>query len=294
MIALIVSYLVIAYLLIPRVLFRRAADLGVRLKFQRTRAEEIQFAILIALFPLAAATLTAIFCSGWPSHSAVCAYRILFASSYSEEVFRRDMPGFWWSLRYTAVRQSKFLLLFYALVVAEALIFAWFAQRYGSYRKYRWYEWLASKLLLRGVNEWYMLLTSFNFPPIPAREVVADILTQEDHLYKGTVALFFTDTDGDLSGLFLAKPQRFDRVGYLRAKARSEDTAPAPFWKQIPGENLYVPRSKILSLNLSYPPVEGAVAAAAIEAAAATRELAESGIELKVELEQADEPEAKA
>jgi hypothetical protein len=89
--------------------------------------------------------------------------------------------------------------------------------------------------------------------------------------------------DGELSGILLAKPLRFDRAGYLRAKKKDEKTSPAEFWKDIPGENLYLPRSKIISLNVSYPPIEKqAETPAAIEAEAATKELADSGIELQV------------
>ncbi|HEX4210464.1 MAG TPA: hypothetical protein VHY56_08730, partial [Candidatus Binataceae bacterium] len=52
------------------------------------------------------------------------------------------------------------------------------------------------------------------------------------------------------------------------------------FWKDIPGQALYVPREKILTLNLRYPTVGTAEDAAL----SATKELQDSGIELKVEI----------
>ena len=129
------------------------------------------------------------------------------------------------------------------------------------------------------------MLTTVNFPPKPARSVAADLLTAEDHLYQGIIGDYFLDPDGELSGILLTVPRRFDRTGYLAAKEKNPSTTASQFWKEIPGYNLYLPRDKILSLNLRYPlkEAEAAKTPASANAAAATLELAEAGLTLRIE-----------
>jgi hypothetical protein len=226
---------------------------------------------------------------GRPSSKIVDDCKDVFAASYSEAAFNRAPAKFWGSMSRVLLGQAKFLFeLYYPLVLLEASLFVLLVRQYGNWRaKSRPYEWFVQQMLLRGVNEWYLLLTVANFPSRPARKVAADVLTSEDHLYEGDVAAYFTDSEGGLSGLSLVNPRRFDRPGYLRAKEREITTGATTeaktFWKEIPGQALYIPREKILSINLRYPvePIE--------DAENATRELRDSGIRLKVEID-VDQP----
>jgi len=118
--------------------------------------------------------------------------------------------------------------------------------------------------------------------------VAVDVLTAEDHLYQGFVGDYFLGTDGELSGLLLSRPRRFDRLGYLASKTGDRSTKAEAFWKEIPGENLYLPRDKILSLNLRYPLEDESAAGTA---AAATEQLGHEGLQLLVEpVDDADLP----
>jgi hypothetical protein len=83
------------------------------------------------------------------------------------------------------------------------------------------------------VNEWHVLLTHFNFPSKPKRTVVADLLTQENHLYQGDIADYFTNSDGALSGVVLENPRRFDRPGYSNAKDKGGAIDVEDYWKDI-------------------------------------------------------------
>ena len=116
--------------------------------------------------------------------------------------------------------------------------------------------------------------------------VAVDVLTAEDHLYDGYVGDYFLDTNGELSGLLLTEPRRFDRQGYLEAK-RNDSTANAvSFWRTIPGRNMYVPRDKILNMNLRYPKPDETGKTLAERA---NRQLAQAGLQL--ELVPEDSPE---
>jgi hypothetical protein len=52
----------------------------------------------------------------------------------------------------------------------------------------------------------------------------------------------------------LAKPRRFDRPGYLRAKEKDPGTKSEGFWKDIPTSTFLVMASEISTMNLRYLP----------------------------------------
>ena len=108
------------------------------------------------------------------------------------------------------------------------------------------------KALLPRISEWHVLLTNFASPKHPARIVVADVLTTDDHLYHGRVENYYLDQDAKLTGILLAEVFRFDRQGYLRASQKGPVTDRQPFWKRIPGKNVYVFADRITNLNLNY------------------------------------------
>lgn len=83
---------------------------------------------------------------------------------------------------------------------------------------------------------------------------MVDVLTSDDHLYRGEIGDYFLDTEGKLSGIFLVETYRFDRQGYLRAKSAGRTGLSGDYWKKIPGAKLYLFADKITSLNISYEP----------------------------------------
>jgi hypothetical protein len=291
MIALLVSYLLLSYLLVPRLIFRFVGAPFLPFKFQRTRTEEISFAVGIAFIPLVAA----VYICGRPSASIVKLCEEIFAASYSEPMFGHDPDKFWRAIWIVWPRQMDFLAAYYSYVFGEACVFVFLIRQYGAWRKScRLYEWFAQEVLLRGINEWYLLLTVANFPPIPKLKVVVDVLTAEDHLYQGEVAEYFVDSEGGLSGLYLENPVRFSRSEYLRTKADNASPDARSFWRELAGGSLYIPASKILNLNVRYPAIEPMPSGTA-EVKQVIEELAKMGMKLGPETEHsADEPgEAK-
>jgi len=124
-----------------------------------------------------------------------------------------------------------------------------------------------------------MLLTQFNFPKAPKRQVWADILS-DDVLYRGTVAQFFLDQSGALTGVVLDVPKRFDRIEYKRVQeARSYSTKPDNYWRPIPSGAFYIPKEKIVNFNITY--VEERPVDTTREA---SRELQDEGFDFEVRI----------
>jgi hypothetical protein len=269
MIGLLATYYVVAYLLIPSGLFRVLYSLILpsRIRFQRTRAEEFTFAAMASVLPffLALGLVWTVASRPFPVSGDSAAdrrdeYRLVIGTAISDKALADGSKTlmFWHALNKVIRRQARFLFWYYLLVLLESRIFAWFTRNYGKWsttlkgRRGKVYSLLANKVLLPTVSQWHVLLTTFSYPSEPKREVWVDVLSTVDILYTGHVVSFFLDKDGELSGIFLEHPRRFDRKGYLddaqHGKQREKDT----YWKKIPSNNLYIPNEKIVNLNVRY------------------------------------------
>jgi len=134
MVALIVSYFLLAYFFAPRAIFRSAAAVTLPLKFQRSRTEEITFAFWISIIPLTAALFVSFALRARPLAGAWFYYEEVFSSSYSEKIFDKNPTYFWIAVRHLVPTQFKFLVLYYALVLIEAIGFVLMIQRYGNWK----------------------------------------------------------------------------------------------------------------------------------------------------------------
>jgi hypothetical protein len=289
--ALIASYVLVAFFFVPAALFRWQPR-SILQKIQRTRTEEITFAVTASVIPLVLSFICLDLFSHWnvlPGNWTD--YREIFAASYSDEFFRATQDKFWASLGRVSCGQIRLLLLLWPLALLEGYIFLVLVRNYG-----RWHDLPSPNLLMKwrlrfvkwlldGVSKWHVLLTPFNFVP-DEHTVAADLLTVEDHLYQGHVRDYFLDKDGELSGILLDKPRRFDRRGFVAAKEKDPNTSVESFWREIPtgtfDGNLYLPADKMLSMNVRYPFTEYG---AAKVAASATEELADMRVPLRVEPE---------
>jgi hypothetical protein len=270
MIGFFATYFVVAFLLIPSGLFRSCYSLFLPsiIKFQRTRFEEFTFAILAAILPFSLAlALSWTICVqpfGVPGKSSTerrQAYRTVIAVAINdkalEEVGQRS--AYWSAANQVIRRQARLLFWYYLLVLLEAYVYARLSANYGLWRatlkgwQRRLYLSIADKILLPSVSEWHLLLTPFYYAPEPQRQVWVDVLTTLDVLYKGHVNTYSLNKEGELSGIVLESPRRFDRVTQLRDR---EHGASKPdmtsYWRDIPSNNLYIPSDKITNLNVRY------------------------------------------
>lgn len=264
MIALIASAGLVFYLLVPGILFKGLFSLFIPLdKFHRTRSEELTFGAFASLLPLAL-TFLVILSAGWFGNhpfffhdSATLRssdYQIVFSSLYSENYFSQHQQEFWSAVPRITCRQTRILVWLYFFTASEALLFGWLGKNFGQFHKFKPYGFVASKFLLPNISPWYFLLTPFMWPPKPERKVMADLLTSDDHLYRGRVVGHEVDTDGNLRGVLISESLRFDRRSYLKDKDSGTAVNPDHYWKKIPGKNLFIFADKLATLNLSYLP----------------------------------------
>src|SRR5277367_3474249 len=264
MIALIASAALVLFLLVPGFLFKSIFSLFIPLdKFNRTRSEELSFSAFAAIMPFAL-TFLAVTSVGWFGNhpfffqdsivQRANDYRAAFSSMYSESFFSQHQAEFWDASVRIAYRQARILVWLYSFTALEALLFGWLGKNFGRFQKFRPYGFAASKFLLPNISSWYVLLTPFLWPPEPARKVMADLLTSDDHLYRGEIVGHEVDADGKLRGVLISEALRFDRRSYLRDKDSGEPISPDGYWKKIPGKNLFVFADKLATLNLSYQP----------------------------------------
>jgi hypothetical protein len=286
MLALLASYFVIFFFIVPSRIFRISALFLKLKKFQRTRTEEITFAFLFAIVPFSIAAAVSLFLEARGTLVSWRHYQEIFNAAYSEEYFRNSVPQFWSSLSDIVVAQSLFLVAYYLLCLLEVFLFVELVKKWGDWHeRHRFYKWFAEKLL-RNISEWDMLLTPFNFPRNEKRIVVCDALTVEDHLYQGIVRDYYLSLEGELTGVFFKPAYRFNRQGYTAKKLGDASTRAEDFWVRVPGDNLYVPKDKILNLNVWYPPEDAVklpgAATPDTESAAATMQLAKEKLPYRV------------
>jgi hypothetical protein len=283
MLALIASGLLVAYILIPGALYRTIFSLfNIPLKtFQRTRADEIRYAVLVGLVPLALTCLL-VYGARWPAvhpfafpEDSVLQrradYRLVFGAAYSERLFERDPAQFWHALNHVLRRQGRLLSWYYLFLVIEAIGLGfcstklwWFSREFktSTTRRGRVGTWccrqFADHVVAPQISEWYFLLSTAAFAPGVPRRVQLDVLLDGDMLYRGTVepGAYFMNKDGTLSGVLLTNASRFDRRRYLSDEADKKSPRPPDYWKAIPGAKLYLPYDKVSNFNIRYEPTQ--------------------------------------
>jgi hypothetical protein len=286
MIALVTTYFLVFYILVPGVLFRFLTSWFVPLKlFERTRTQEATFAVAVALLPFAAALfgvwnmpvmrhLPFPIAEGTSSErsqdyqrvatllTSSDASRLLLgnpAAAPSSSSSPSPSDANWRSLNRVLRRQARFLAWYFIFVGVEGVCFGLLARRYGDWqshaKRYRLRLWLIRTFILPNISEWHLLLTSFNWPKREDVDVSVDILQSDGQLYQGRVSDYFIDSDGKLTGILLENVNRFDREAYNDARKASTTEQPissAAFWKIIPGSRFYIGQSSISNLNVRF------------------------------------------
>lgn len=295
MVPFLLSYFVIAYLLIPAGLFRFIVSIFFVLRVQqRSKTQEFVFAIGAAIAPLIVAMILLAYglcpnirdvdpSTKWNDYHYI--YQTSVLTSAQDE---KSVKDFWAALDRAWKRQLDFLVLYYGIVTIEALAFSFLMGMYARWRRYRIYDWVARRVLLPHVSEWSVLLTRMGLTRKPSREIWVDALSTDGTLYRGLLGQFFLSPDGALTGLVLKpkeglpnvlqppnvpptdrSPMRFQRDDFLRGReCRPYSARRESYWRTIPSGAFYLPKDKILNLNITY--VETSIAETS---AAATKDL---------------------
>jgi hypothetical protein len=154
MIALVTTYFLVFYILVPGILFRFASSLRVRLKlFQRTRTQEATFSVAVALLPFLFALAGTWYLPLMRHQPFPVAeggdlqlrqdYRRVttlltssdasrFLSSNSDPFLARE--EYWQSLSRVLRRQMRFLCWYFVASALEGWIFGYLASKYGDWQ----------------------------------------------------------------------------------------------------------------------------------------------------------------
>jgi hypothetical protein len=273
MTALLISYLLLTYVVVPGILYRRIFGWWVPLRrFQWSRTEEITSSVLTTLFPFLVALLivrhTHWFGEYPLSFSDSVAlkwtdYKDVFSASYSEKYFTENRQQLLLAVERVGRRQVHFVIWYYLAVFIEALIIGSFTCYYGNIRAWKPFGWnlknakrFYEKFFLPSISEWHAMFTPFTFATYPKRIVQVDVLTSDGMLYQGEVDDFHVNSEGRLMGILMKNARRYLRAEFLEDRKANKDRPRESYWRAIPGESFYLIADKISNLNLSYLPQE--------------------------------------
>jgi hypothetical protein len=264
MVALIFSLVVLAYVVIPGIGFRRIFHICVPLRrIQWSRTDELASFVFTLLLPAVAAYAIVNHTQFFSHHPFGFAdstllkwndYKNVLSASYSEKYFDENRDVLLIAFERICRRQIHFLSLYYVFTLIWACFCGLIAWQYGNIRQWK-IAYVVEKFMIPAVSEWHAMFTPFTFPHTPERWVQVDALSSDGTLYQGAAGLFHVGGDGKLTGFFIKTAKRFLRTEYLEAKKSDGNISKDKFWREIPGETFYLPFDKIANLNFTYVPV---------------------------------------
>ncbi len=271
MLALAFSVLLTLYLIVPEAIFRFTFGIYVPTRsFTLTGTETAYRAVLVAFFPFWIALGLCWYAPGirqWPfaveqnsAQQRRADYKQVSAALYNDAEFSKFQAAFWPALTRCTRRQARLAAWYFLLVGLEGWTFGYLASQYVQFKHIKVYNWLSDRIQSPYISQWHPLLLTSGL--LPDTVVQADVLCSNDVLYQGNVSEYFLK-DGQLSGIILKKPRRFNRDQYLKAKAAGETPDKNAYWVAIPSQHLYFFADKILNMNLTY--VTEKVASTAVE-----------------------------
>jgi hypothetical protein len=184
-------------------------------------------------------------------------YKIVTSALYDEHEFENSKAEFWPALTRCSRRQGRLVFWYLLFIILEAILAGKLAKNYARYKRNALYRVIADKFLFSYISEWHPLLTPYLYVD-PKTSVQADVLCTNDMVYQGTVSQYAA-RNGQLTGIFLRNPKRFDRDSYLKAKTAGKTADKREYWQPIPSQHMYFFVDKIVNINLSYMTPTGPV-----------------------------------
>src|SRR5215469_16300330 len=148
MLALLASVALIAYVLIPGTLYRTVFGFFIPPRyFQRTRADEIRFAVLASVLPFSFALLITFAIHQPRGFSDSLAQRKLddltvVEGAYSEQFFHQDPSQFWEAFNRVMRRQARLLAWYYLGLAAEATLLGMASRRLWRFLGKPYLHWI--------------------------------------------------------------------------------------------------------------------------------------------------------
>jgi hypothetical protein len=255
MIALVVTFVVAAYLLGPELLSRWVLGFVVpRKNVVETKGEEVTRALVWAALPLIVSLGWTKF--WWTSHGYGRAtdIQVVFSGLYSDAYFQSHHDLFFSALRTVWWMNFAVMWRLYLIVAVISVTLDFIVLRY-QYLRQRWWGRIltavVARLTLPKISEWHLLLSGMLLPN-KNFELHADVLTKGGILYQGKVTEKILGPEGKLETLTLSDPRRFLREQFQENKKRWQSTKSEDYWRPIPGNLFVIFGSEIASMNLRY------------------------------------------
>jgi hypothetical protein len=251
--AFILSFIFLAYLVIPGSIFRHVAGWGVPIRqFRGNRVEEIGFAVIVCTAPFILTSCLTWRVRGFKDHpfsvaqlektqSRGQAYTVFLEGTLRTNL-AENTPNYWVATTQVKMRQARFLWWYWFFVALEAGWYAYVIRK----RCFRNYPWIHTQLF-KGLSAMHILHPQLHAETGTKEDknahliVLLDIRTGRNDLVKGKLLDF--GTEGELSGLLLEDPIRTRRTEMRKGTA---------VWRYIPSRFLYVPFASIVDMNIRY------------------------------------------
>jgi hypothetical protein len=257
--ALVFSLLLTLYVVVPEAVFR--LTFGIKIpprSFVLTKTETAYRAVLVAFFRFWIALASCWYApivKNWPFPVQLRSipqrradYKLVVSALYSEAEYVKSQQLFWPTLTRCMRRQTRLCLWYLLLVAVEGWFVGSAASKFPKYASGTILRWFSDRVLSPYISHWYPLLTTSNVVPT----IEADVLCTNDILYQGVVSEHFLKEGGELSGIILSEPRRFNRDAYKSERDKGSNPKKIDFWVPIPSQNLYFFFDKIVNMNLRY------------------------------------------
>jgi hypothetical protein len=259
LLALLVSAFIVAYVIVPGVVFGAVFSSFVPLRaFDRTRTQELAYSVVVCVLPflLALWLVQNTRLGWWPLQFADtwlqrdADYRAVLLACFGDK-FAGSADELWSAAMRSCKRQGRLLFWYLTFVGVEALLLGFIASKWGKIQpmlaEHARTEQLLTRILLRNISEWHVLLTNFLFP---GTTIHVDVLTSDDHLYQGDVLNYTRDREGKLTGIYLNNAERYNRARLLADRKMGKAKPTEQYWTPIPGSRLFIFADKLCTLNI--------------------------------------------
>jgi hypothetical protein len=253
--AILFTLLLGAYLFGPGLIARLILGFAVpRKTLVQSRSEEVTRSIVQAVVPFGIAVAWARVTGALEQSGHLSDLQTVFSGVYSTPFFDTHRAEFFAGLHHFYAMNVCVLWRLYVLVIVFALALNLAIRNYSRLRAALpggWPKALLATLVLPRVSEWHVLLSEMLLPTGDFF-LDADVLTKSSTLYQGRVQDKMLGPDGSLQNITLAKPRRFLREEYEKAKEGAEPVDRELFWRPIAGNLFVLMASDVVNLNLKY------------------------------------------
>jgi hypothetical protein len=236
--ALTITLLTALYLLGPSLLSRAIRGLLIPPKITvKSNSEEIANAVVLAIFPLVIAVVWTTTCGKlqWKAH--IPEIETFFSCVSDDKFFDGHRVLFFGDLPTIVQINWSLLWRLYTISCVYSLCLSLAVINYGrlrySLKDYPKLRQLLTVVVNSSVSDWHLLLSNVSLQNSHMESHI-DLLIRSGILYRGKLEQAVLSTGGEVSGLILSSPFRFERDRFLDMERQAKQPKSDDFWRTIP------------------------------------------------------------